>query len=194
MTIKRDNIIVAMVIAVVAVVLTHAFTIGYGIGFQRQGKMLQTEVIKQYTPSHLTVHYERKMCDKQDILRLEIDTTYRTIGKGSFVYEVICDRTISLYGSDGKPFTTAQAKRCFIEGANRKWTQLAQHNMIEGYNCWASVTNDDNTSWQAWYTTELPHCSKGATITDGLNGLILHVEETKGEYSLHAKKIDIKTA
>lgn len=195
MSCKKHSVAVVMVIAVVAIALTHAFTIGYGIGFKKRYEALYTSEVakqKQYTPLHLTVHYERKMQGKQDILRLEVDTTYRSIGKAAFMYDVICDRTVSLYESNGKQLTAAQSKECFIEGANRKWIKLSRHNSIQGYDCWEAVASNDNVTWQAWYTTQLPYCAEGATITDGLKGLILHVEETKGGYSLHAKTIDIK--
>ena len=193
MTSKKHKIFIAGTIAIVAIVLTHAFTIGYGSGYKSRGRaMLAVEQAKQYTPSHLTIHYERKMLDKQEILRLEIDTTYRKIGKGAFTYEVICDRFIALHSSGEEKFTTAEAKQCFIEGANRKWITQNGHHTIEGYDCWSSVASDEKTSWLAWYTTELPHCAEGATISDGLKGLILHVEDSKGEYKLHATKIDVK--
>lgn len=190
---KNHNSLFIVVIAIVAIALTHMFTIGYGVGFQKRGKiMLAMEQAKQYTSSHLTVHYERKMHDKQDILRLEIDTTYRQIGKGAFTYEVICDRTIALHSSGEYAFPTNEARQCFVEGATRKWVKQNRHHSIEGYHCWTATTMDNNTSWLAWYTTELPHCAEGATISDGLKGLILHVEDSKGEYRLHATKIDVK--
>ena len=190
---KKHNALVVAVIAIVAIALTHIFTIGYGVGFQNRGKaMLAVKQAKQYTPSHLTIHYERKMLDKQEILRLEIDTTYRKIGKGAFTYEVICDRFIALHGSGKETFSTNEAKQCFIEGANRKWIKQNGHQAIEGYNCWASAASDKKASWLAYYTTELPYCAEGATISDGLKGLILHVEDSKGEYRLHATKIDVK--
>ena len=176
-----------------AIALTHAFTIGYGSGFKSRGRtMLAVEQARQYTPSHLTIHYERRMHSKQDILRLEIDTTYRPIGKGAFTYEVICDRAIALHSTDEEMFSPSEAKQCFVEGANRKWLKQNGHTTIEGYDCWASTTSDESASWLAWYTTELPHCAKGTTTNDGLKGLILHVEDSEGKYTLHATKIDVK--
>ena len=190
---KRHNALVVATVGMVAIVLTHAFTIGYGIGFQSRGKaLLAIEQAKQYNPSHLTIHYERKMHDKQDILRLEIDTTYRTIGKGEFRYEVICDRVLAMHSSCDESFTTTEAEQCFIEGAVRKWTTHNAYKTIEGYRCHVAAANDNNSSWLAWYTNELPRSLEGTTITDGLKGLILHVENVKKGYLLHATKIDIE--
>lgn len=190
---RRHNALVVTTVAIVVIVLAHAFTIGYGIGFQSRGKaMLAMEQAKQYTPSHLTVHYERKMHDRQDMLRLEIDTTYRAIGKGEFRYEVICDRMLALHGSGDESFTTTEAEQCFIEGAVRKWTTHNAYKTIEGYRCHVAAANDNNSSWLAWYTNELPRSLEGTTITDGLKGLILHVENVKKGYLLHATKIDIE--
>ena len=77
-------------IGIVLMVLSHIFTIGYGTGFQSRGRaMLALQQAKQhsqsYTPSLLTVNYERQNGTTEDILRLEIDTTYRPIGKNAFM-------------------------------------------------------------------------------------------------------------
>ena len=97
---SRHSLFVIGAIAIIAMALSHAFTIGYGVGTERRAKtMLAAQQAKLHTPSHLTIHYERQINGQEDILRLEIDTTYRSIGKGAFRYELICDRTVSLYGS-----------------------------------------------------------------------------------------------
>ena len=54
-----------LTIAVIAMALSHAFTIGYGTGFQSRGRaLLALQKAKQhsqkYAPSLLTVHYERQ--------------------------------------------------------------------------------------------------------------------------------------
>ena len=117
---SRHSFFVIGAIAIIAMVLSHAFTIGYGVGTERRAKtMLAAQQAKLHTPSHLTIHYERQINGQEDILRLEIDTTYRSIGKGAFRYEVICDRTVSLYGSADEVFTADEAKRCFIYGTER---------------------------------------------------------------------------
>lgn len=188
---SRHSLFVIGVIAIIAIALSHAFTIGYGVGTERRAKtMLTAQQAKHYTPSHLTIHYERQFNGQEDILRLEIDTTYRSIGKGAFQYEVICDRAVSLYGSADEVFTADEAKRCFIYGSERGWHTLSGHKSIGGYDCWAAVTTDN--SWQAWYTTQLPHCLADATTTDGLRGLILQVESKAKGYKLRATQIDEK--
>lgn len=183
--------------AIVAIALSHAFTIGYGIGFQSRGRaLLAMQQAKQhsqsYTPSLLTVHYERHNGSTEDILRLEIDTTYRPIGKNAFTYEMICDRNLALQSSSGERFTTDKARLCFVEGTEREWIKLGNTKVINGYDCLASVATEDGRSWQAWYTTQLPHCATNARVSDGLQGLILWAKAADGEYSLKATNIEIK--
>ena len=186
---SRHSLFVIGAIAIIAMALSHAFTIGYGVGTERRAKtMLAAQQAKLHTPSHLTIHYERQINGQEDILRLEIDTTYRSIGKGAFRYEVICDRTVSLYGSADEVFTADEAKRCFIYSSERRWNELHRHQSIEGYDCWAAATADN--TWQAWYTTQLPHCLADATTTDGLKGLILQVESKARGYRLRALQIE----
>ena len=86
----KHSLFVIGAIAIIAMVLSHAFTIGYGVGTERRAKtMLAAQQAKLHTPSHLTIHYERQINGQQDILRLELDTTYRSIGKGAFRYETV---------------------------------------------------------------------------------------------------------
>ena len=188
---SRHSGFVIGAIAIIAMILSHAFTIGYGIGTERRAKtMLVAQQAKHYTPSHLIIHYERQMNGQEDILRLKIDTTYRSIGKGAFRYEVICDRTVSLYSSANEVFTADEAKRCFIYGSERSWYELSGYKSIKGYDCLAAITTDN--AWQAWYTSQLPHCHADATTTDGLKGVILQVENKEKGYSLKATQIDEK--
>ena len=190
----KHNIIVVVVIGVILVALIHIFTVGYGVGFESRGKAMialqQAQMAQKYAPSHLTIHYSRQMHDEEDILRLEIDTTYRAIGKGVFSYEMICDRKLALQSVSGERFTEDEAKLCFIEGTERKWTNTNRHKSISGYNCWAAAISDNGQQWQAWYTTELPHCSDGAKVTDGLKGLIMMLRSSDGDYTLLATAIN----
>lgn len=190
----KHNIIVVVVIGVILVALMHIFTVGYGVGFESRGKAMialqQAQMAQKYAPSHLTIHYSRQMRGVEDILRLEIDTTYRAIGKGVFSYEMICDRKLALQSASGKRFTEDEAKLCFIEGTERKWTNINRHKSISGYNCWAAAISDNGQQWQAWYTTELPHCSDGAKVTDGFKGLIMMLRSVDGDYTLRATAIN----
>lgn len=193
MTSKRFNVSMVATIIVVALALGHAFTIGYGTGFSRRGRaMMAMHQAKHYTPSLLTVEYERRYNDVKDMLRLEIDTTYRAIGRGSFCYKTICDRKITLQTSSGEYFTAAQARNCFIEGGSRHW--VAQHNTttIQGYDCGSSLAVENGHTWQAWHTSQLPHCCANATTCDGLRGLILAAQSKNGRWSLRATAIDLK--
>ena len=188
---------ILVTIGIIMMVLSHIFTIGYGTGFQSRGRaMLALQQAKQhsqsYTPSLLTVHYERQNGTAEDILRLEIDTTYRPIGKNAFTYEMICDRKLALQSSSGESFTTDEARLCFVEGTKREWIKLEGKQVINGYDCMTAVALDNGRSWQAWYTTQLPHCSENATIADGLNGLIMMARDSKDEWSLKATNIDVK--
>lgn len=190
----KHNIIVVVVIGVILVALMHIFTVGYGVGFESRGKAMialqQAQMAQKYAPSHLTIHYSRQMRGVEDILRLEIDTTYRAIGKGVFSYEMICDRKLAFQSASGERFTEDEAKLCFIEGTERKWTNTNRHKSISGYNCWAAAISDNGQQWQAWYTTELPHCSDGAKVTDGLKGLIMMLKSRDGDYTLRATAIN----
>ena len=186
-----------LTIAVIAMALSHAFTIGYGTGFQSRGRaLLALQKAKQhsqkYAPSLLTVHYERHNDTTEDILRLEIDTTYRPIGKNAFTYEMICDRKLALQSSSGEHFTAEQARMCFVEGTKREWIQLGKTMTINGYDCLTSVATDENHNWQAWYTTQLPHCAADARVSDSLRGLILWAKAADEGYSLKATDIEVK--
>ena len=156
---KRFNTSMVITLMVIASALGHAFTIGYGTGFSSRGRAMMTvQQAKHYTPSVLTIQYERHNNDIKDLLCLEIDTTYRTIGRGSFCYETICDRKISLRTSSGEHFTAEQARNCFIEGGSRRWVKQHDTKTILGYGCGLSLAVDNGLKWQAWYTGQLPHC------------------------------------
>ena len=186
-----------LTIAVITMALSHAFTIGYGTGFLSRGRaLLALQQAKQhsqsYAPSLLTVHYERRNGSAEEILQLEIDTTYRPIGKNAFTYEMICDRKLALHTSGGEHFTEEQAHLCFVEGTKREWIKLDKAKVISGYDCIASVSAENGHNWQAWYTTQLPHCAADARVSDGLEGLILWAKDAEGEYSLKATNIEVK--
>ncbi len=188
----KSRISVWVAIVVIAVVLTHAFTIGYGSGFKSRGEaMLALQNARRYTPSHLAITYERTIGENQDFMRLEIDTTYRHISKRTFTYEVVCDREIRLYGANNESFSAEEASRCFVEGCGRKWLQQGSDRRISGYDCLLATMSLDDVSWQAWYTTSLPHCSAGAIVKDSKQGLILELSNTKGDYTLRAADISL---
>lgn len=169
------------------------FTVGYGdyghIQYRTEQAIKGNKCIRRSI--HLTVIYERTINSATDFLHLQIDTTFRSIGKGQFVYETICDRTISLQSSAGEQFTDDEARQCFVEGATRKWVKLEDRHFVEGYDCLAAVAATEKGTWQAWYTTALPHCPDGTTTTDGLSGLILMLRNSQADYQLRATTIDL---
>ena len=67
----------------------HIFTIGYGFGYDvisRAEIAVEQATQDGYQPSYLAVIYERKVEQRSDFLHLEIDTTYRAIGRHAFQY------------------------------------------------------------------------------------------------------------
>ena len=190
---RRDRVASLITIVVIAMVVTHMFTVGYGIGFQSRGRaMMALLQAKAYTPSHLTISYERENYGVKDILRLEIDTTYRQIGKGGFCYEMVCDRVLKLQSSTGERFTSAEARNCFMLGGTRSWVAQHKSMKIKGYDCSSSIALDNGRMWQAWHTTQLPHCCENAAIYDGLHGLILVATSNDNKYRIEARTIELR--
>lgn len=187
---RRLWIVITM--AIVGFALMHAFTIGYGSGYKaiNRTEMAMRKAMEQYEPSCLKITYERNRNGEEDILRLKIDTTYREIGKKSFVYEMICDRYISLTDDNGVKFSHEQALNCFAEGSSRQWIATNEHKRSNGYECEGIVTQTLETGFMAWQCRALPHYNHSAIITDGLQGVILEVYNTDGDYSLRAIEIN----
>lgn len=181
---------------------------GYGVGHLAIKEQEQSvEEARTYANSHVDVIYERICGGNQDFLHLEIDTTYHKIGKRNYTYKRLCNRDFSLREYDGeyRDCKTAYAK-CFItgdgayaweksyvskgksSGGNGNTTNYMQ---IAAYKCYPAVTTIADRSWQAWYTDLLPQVEHGAETTDDYRGLILHLTDIEGEYTLQAKYINI---
>ena len=169
-----------------------ALSAGYGAGHAAISQQkLTAQQAKQYQPSQLDVIYERLSDNKQDFLHLKIDTTYHKIGKGNYTHEVLCSREFSLREVDGSYNDCSDAiAHCFVEGdADRKWQSGEATKSIAGNNCYRVVTTFADKSWEAWYTTSLPHLAEDAKAKDHFEGLILEVRDANGEYELKAKYI-----
>ena len=106
----------------------HIFTVGYGFGYDAISRTEMALVqAKQngYKPSHLAVIYERTVEQRSDFLHLEIDTTYRAIGRHAFHYEMICDREITLRAFDGEYIDCSEiASNCFVFAENNRQWQI----------------------------------------------------------------------
>ena len=169
----------------------HIFTIGYGFGYDA---ISRTEIaVKQakqgnYQPSHIAVIYERKVEQRNDFLHLEIDTTYRAIGRHAFQYKMICDREITLRAYDGAYIDCSDmAASCFVfADNNRKWQLAGEQKQIIDQKCKSATTDIDGEKYKAYYTLALPHCAVGAQANQLYEGLILEVYDAAGSYALKA--------
>ena len=172
----------------------HIFTIGYGFGYDTIIRtQIAAEQAKQnyYQPSHLAVIYERQVEQRNDFLHLEIDTTYRSIGRHAFHYEMICDQEVTLRAFDGEYVDCSEiAANCFVFAENnRQWQLGKEQKQVIDQKCESATTNIDGQEYRAWYTTALPHCAKDARPSKLLEGLILEANDADGYYSLKAKYI-----
>ena len=185
-----------LVISAIALMLAigHIFTIGYGFAYDAISRTeIALEQAKQndYKPSHLAVIYERKVEQRSDFLHLEVDTTYRAIGRHAFHYEMICDREMTLRAYDGAYIDCSEiAANCFVfADNNRQWLIGNGQKQIIDQKCQSATIDIDGQEYRAWYTTALPHCAKNARPDKMLEGLILEASNTDGSYTLKAKHI-----
>lgn len=185
---KRFKHIVTICTALfVAAITTYLCCIGYGYGHIALNTQSYTTLPSS---SHLSVLYERTHCNHTDFLKLEIDTTYRAIGKGKFVYEVICDRDITLKDNIlSHNILTNNAAECFIIGGSRKWYCNEARRDILQHECLYASSLDGSSVWESWYSDALPHISPNTRATDGYKGLILELRNIEMQYSLKAVNI-----
>ncbi len=169
----------------------HIFTIGYGFGYDaisRTDKAVEQAKQSGYQPSHLAVIYERRVEQRNDFLHLEVDTTYRAIGRHAFQYKMICDREITLRAYDGAYIDCSDmAASCFVfADNNRKWQLAGEQKQIIDQKCKSATTSIDGEEYKAYYTLALPHCAVEAQPSQLYEGLILEAYDTDGSYSLKA--------
>ena len=169
----------------------HIFTIGYGFGYDaisRTERAVEQAKQSGYQPSHVAVIYERTVEHRNDFLHLEIDTTYRAIGRHAFQYKMICDREITLRAYDGAYIDCSDmAASCFVfADNNRKWQPAGEQKQIIDQKCKSATTNIDGEEYKAYYTLALPHCAVEAQPSQLYEGLILEAYDADGSYSLKA--------
>lgn len=169
----------------------HIFTIGYGFGYDaisRTERAVEQAKQSDYQPSHVAVIYERTVEQRNDFLHLEIDTTYRAIGRHAFQYKMICDREIILRAYDGAYIDCSDmATACFVYADNnRKWQLAGEQKQIIDQKCKSATTSIDGEEYKAYYTLALPHCAVGAQASQLYEGLILEAYDADGSYALKA--------
>lgn len=169
----------------------HIFTIGYGFGYDaisRTDRAVEQAKQSDYQSSHVAVIYERTVEQRNDFLHLEIDTTYRAIGRHAFQYKMICDREITLRAYDGAYIDCSDmAASCFVfADNNRKWQLAGEQKQIIDQKCKSATTSIDGEEYKAYYTLALPHCAIEAQPSQLYEGLILEAYDADGSYSLKA--------
>lgn len=188
---KGKKLFLATSAIAIMLAVGHIFTIGYGFGYDA---ISRAEIaVKQatqdgYQPSYLAVIYERNIGQRNDFLHLEIDTTYRAIGRHAFQYKMICDREITLRAYDGAYIDCSDmAASCFVfADNNRKWQLAGEQKQIIDQKCKSATTDIDGEEYKAYYTLALPHCAVGAQASQLYEGLILEAYDTDGSYALKA--------
>ncbi len=194
MNMKGKKLFLATSAIAIMLAVGHIFTIGYGFGYDvisRAEIAIEQATKDGYQPSHLAVIYERNVGQRNDFLHLEIDTTYRAIGRNAFRYEMICDHEVSLRAFDGEYTDCSEiAANCFIFADNsRQWQISQERKLIIDQQCKLATINIDGQEYRAWYTTALPHCAKNARPNKIMRGLILEASNAVGSYTLKAKHI-----
>lgn len=69
------------------------------------------------------------------------------------------------------------------------WQMLEGDSTVCGYQCGKAKTTFRGRTWVVWYTMDLPYAD-GPWKLCGLPGLILRAEDTKGDYSFTAFKVE----
>lgn len=179
-----------LAILTIASIAIYLCCIGYGYGHIALNTLNQSAEMLSPKPSYLSITYQRQYCNTTDFLQLEIDTTYREIGKAHYRHEVICDRTISLTNCNSTE-NSLQEKfaECFISSDSRNWLSNNTQREILGYSCHYAAAIDGSSIWESWYCDALPYVAPNARVTDGLQGLILEVRNTEKHYTLKAVNI-----
>ena len=187
--IKRLYTILAT--ALLLVVVYHVFNIGYGS--YNEIEYAAYKIVKShesYADEHLSVIYERKIDECSDFLHLQVDTTYRQIGKGAFRYELLCDRSFSLRSFDGEYHNISNVvEACFVNVEDKDWNNTGARRRITDYDCQCATTLIDNKAYEAWYTEALPHRHPKSKVSDTYRGLVLEMRNAEGSYSLQVKYI-----
>ena len=187
--IKRLYTILATALLLVSVY--HVFNIGYGS--YNEIEYAADKIVKShesYADEHLSVIYERKIDECSDFLHLQVDTTYRQIGKGAFRYELLCYRSFSLRSFDGEYHNISNVvEACFVDMDDKDWNNTGFRRRITGYDCQRATALINNKAYEAWYTEALPHRHPKSKVSDTYRGLVLEMRDAGGRYSLQVKYI-----
>lgn len=187
--IKRLYTILAAVLLLVAVY--QVFNIGYGCYNEIEYATAQTVANQEsYDDEHLSVIYERKIDENSDFLHLQVDTTYRQIGKGAYKHEILCDRSFTLRSFDGEYHNISNVvAACFVDENDKDWNDTVARRRIMEYNCQRATALVNDKPYEAWYTEALPHRHPKSKARDAYRGLVLEMRDAEGSYSLIAKYI-----
>ena len=180
-----------LVAALLLVAVYHAFNIGYGS--YNEIEYATTQIVanqESYANERLSVIYERKINECSDFLHLQVDTTYRQIGKGAYKHEILCDRSFSLRSFDGEYHNISNGAACFVDVEDKDWNNTGARRSIMDYDCQRATALINGKPYEAWYTEALPYLHAGARSADGLERLILEAGDKDGGYRLRAKYIE----
>lgn len=189
---KLQHIISTSGVIILIVFAIYLSSIGYGEGhtaIYSEAKSLENIP----SATQLSVVYDRTYLGKTDFLHLKVDTTYHTRGKNGYCYEITCNHEVSLSLFDGEysPIKTT-TDACFVEGSSRDWMLIGGKKTILEYACNHALMATDDTTWEAWYSSTLPHTHDIARLNDRCKGLILAACNSDKSYMLKARYIKHK--
>ena len=178
-------------ISLILVAVYHIFTVSYGRYNEIVYATTQTVASHDsYADEHLSVIYERKIDECSDFLHLQVDTTYRQIGKGAYKHEILCDRSFTLRSFDGEYHNISNVvAACFVDVEDKDWNNTGARRRIIGYDCQRATALIEGKPYEAWYTEALPHRHPKSKVSDTYRGLVLEMRNAEGSYSLKAKYI-----
>ena len=189
---KLQHIISTSGVIILIVFAIYLSSIGYGEGhtaIYSEAKSLENIP----SATQLSIVYDRTYLGKTDFLHLKVDTTYHTRGKNGYCYEITCSYEVSLSLFDGEynPIKTT-TDACFVEGSSRDWMLIGGEKMILEYACNHALMATDDTTWEAWYCSTLPHTHDIDRLNDRCKGLILAACNSDKSYMLKARYIKHK--
>lgn len=190
---KLQHIISTLGVIILVVFAIYLSSIGYGEGHTAiYSEAKQIENIPAAT--QLSVVYDRTYLGKTDFLHLKVDTTYHTRGKNGYCYEITCNHevSLSLFDDEYSPIKTT-TDACFVEGGSRNWMLIGGEKTILEYACNHALIVTDDTTWEAWYCSTLPHTHDIDRLNDRYKGLILAACNSDKSYILKARYIKHKT-
>ena len=176
--------------ALLFIAVYQVFNIGYGSYNEIEFTTAQTIANHEsYANERLSVIYERKINECSDFLHLQVDTTYRQIGKGAYKHEILCDRSFSLRSFDGEYHNISNEAACFVDVEDRDWNNTGGRRRIMDYDCQRATALINGKPYEAWYTEALPHRHPKSKVSDTYRGVVLEMRDAEGSYSLRAKYI-----